>query len=83
MHHAAVGHTENHMDRMMKFAAVGAAALVLVLVLVYGPVIAAFAVAGSAFGVMFTLMVMEALHAVGRWRLELPWTLHRHTRTKT
>lgn len=71
------------MDRNWRMAAVGAALIALVLVFVYGPMAAAFMVAGVAFVVMFSLMGMEAAHAIGQWRLAHPWARrHRRTRTK-
>jgi hypothetical protein len=53
---------------------------VLVLVLVYGPIVTAFVVAGASFALMIGMIAMSGIHAFGEWRRGHPWTLRR---TKT
>ena len=68
------------MDRMLNIGIVGAAVVVLVLVVFYGPLVAPFIVAGAAFAFMVIMMVAAGIHAFDRWRQGHGWTL-RHTKT--
>ena len=68
------------MDRTFKLAVGGAAVVVLLLVLFYGPLVTAFIVAGSSFALMIAMIAMSGIHALGRWRRRHPLLLHR-TRT--
>ena len=68
------------MDRTFKLAVSGAAVTVLVLVLVYGPVVAAFVVAGASFALMIGMIALSGAHAFEQWWRRQPWTLRR-TRT--
>ena len=56
------------MDRLITLAATGAALTILAIVLLYGPVVAAFIVAGSSFVLMIGMIALSGLHAVERWR---------------
>jgi len=71
---------ESLMDRTFKLAVGGAAVVVLLLVLFYGPLVTGFIVAGSSFALMIAMIAMSAFHALGRWRRRHPVLLHR-TRT--
>ena len=68
------------MDRIFTVAAAGAAVTVVVMVLVYGPVVAAFVVAGSSFALMIGLIALSGVHTVEHWWRGHPLTLRR---TKT
>ena len=68
------------MDRTFKLAVSGAAVTVLVLVLVYGPVVTAFVVAGASFALMIGMIALSGAHAFEQWWRGQPWTLRR-TRT--
>jgi hypothetical protein len=68
------------MDRIFTLAATGAALTVAALVLVFGPVVAAFVVAGSSFALMIGLIALSGVHAVEHWFRGHPLTL-RHTKT--
>ena len=68
------------MDRTFKLAVSGAAMTVLVLVLVYGPVVTAFVVAGASFALMIGMIALSGVHALEHWWRGHPWTLRR---TKT
>ena len=68
------------MDRTFKLAVSGAAVTVLVLVLVYGPVVTAFVVAGASFALMIGMIALSGAHAFAQWRRGQSWTLRR---TKT
>ena len=50
---------------------------VVVLVLVYGPVVTAFIVAGASFALMIALIAMSGMHAFNHWWRGHPWTLRR------
>jgi hypothetical protein len=56
------------MDRTLNIAIVGAAFTVLVLVIFYGPLVAAFVVAGSSFALAIGMMLMAGVQAFDRWR---------------
>jgi hypothetical protein len=68
------------MDRIFTLAATAAALTVVAIVLVFGPVVAAFVVAGSSFVLMIGLIALSGVHAVEHW-----WRGHAFTlrRTKT
>ena len=68
------------MDRIFLVAATGAALTVAALVLFFGPVVAAFVVAGSSFALMIGLIAISGVHAVEQWWRCHPLTLRR---TKT
>lgn len=68
------------MDRTFSLAVAGAVMTVVVLVLVYGPVVTAFVVAGASFVLMIALIALSGVHAVDHWRRSHSWTLRR---TKT
>ena len=68
---------ESLMDRTFKLAVGGAAVVVLLLVLFYGPLVTAFIVAGSSFALMIAMIAMSGIHAIGRWRRRHPLLLHR------
>ena len=68
------------MDRTFKLAVSGAAVTVLVLVLMYGPVVTAFVVAGASFALMIGMIALSGVHAFEQWWRGQPWTLRR---TKT
>jgi hypothetical protein len=68
------------MDRTFSLALSGAVMAVVVLVLVYGPVVTAFVVAGSSFALMIVLIAFSGVHAFDHWRRSHSWTLRR---TKT
>ena len=65
------------MDRTFKLAISGAAVAVVVLVLVYGPVVTAFFVAGASFALMIVLIALSGMHAFGHWWRGHPWTARR------
>lgn len=50
---------------------------VVAIVLVFGPVVAAFVVAGSSFVLMIGLIVFSGVHAVEHWWRGHSWTLRR------
>ena len=50
---------------------------VVVLVLVYGPVVTAFVVAGASFALMIVLIALSGMHAFGHWWRGHPWTMRR------
>ena len=77
---AAADDTETLMDRTFNLAVLGAVMTVVVLVLVYGPVVTAFVVAGSSFALMIAMIALSGVHAFGHWRRSHSWTLRR---TKT
>ena len=56
------------MDRLITLAAAGAALTILAIVLLYGPVVAAFIVAGSSFVLMIGMIALSGVHAIERWR---------------
>ena len=64
------------MTRIMKLAAWTAAMVGIVLAALYGPVLAAFLFVGAAFALIAGLMLRQALHAIGDWRLDHPWKVH-------
>ena len=66
------------MDRMMKIAAIGTGLTLLLMIVVLGPIMAAFIVAAFAFVVMFSLLVVEGVRAFEQWRLSHPWALPWH-----
>jgi hypothetical protein len=68
------------MDRTFTVAVSGAAMTVLVLAIIYGPVVAAFIVAGSSFALIVVLIALSGVHSVERWWRSHPLTLRR---TKT
>ena len=68
------------MDRVFNLAAAGAALTVAALVLVFGPVVAAFVVAGSSFALMIGLIAVSGVHALEHFWRSHPLTLRR---TKT
>ena len=68
------------MDRTFNVAVSGAAMSVLVLVLVYGPIVTAFVVAGASFALMIGMIALSGVHALEHWWRGHPWTLRR---TKT
>jgi len=72
--------TEPYMDRTLTFAVAGAAITAVVLVLAFGPVVAAFIVASTSFVLMFAVMMVTGFHHFERWRHSHHLTLHR---TKT
>ena len=63
------------MDRTFKLAVSGAAVTVLVLVLVYGPVVTAFVVAGASFALMIGMIALSGAHAFEQWWRGQAWTL--------
>ena len=65
------------MDRLFTVAATGAALTVVAIVLVFGPVVAAFVVAGSSFVLMIGLIVFSGVHAIEHWWRGHAWTLRR------
>ena len=65
------------MDRIFTLAATAAALTVVAIVLVFGPVVAAFVVAGSSFVLMIGLIVFSGVHAVEHWWRGHSWTLRR------
>jgi len=67
------------MDRMLSIGIVGAAFVVLVLVVFYGPLVAAIIVAGAAFTLMVVMMMLAGIHAFDRWRQGHGWTLRQKT----
>ena len=60
------------MDRIFIVAATGAALTVAALVLFFGPVVAAFVVAGSSFALMIALIAISGVQAVEHWWRGLP-----------
>jgi hypothetical protein len=68
------------MDRTFKLAVSGAAVAAVVLVLLYGPVVTAFVVAGASFVLMIGMIALSGVHAFAQWRRSHPLTLRR---TKT
>ena len=68
------------LDRLFTFAAVGAALTVVALVVVVGPVMTAFIVAGSSFVLVIGMIALSGVHAFEHWWHGHSWTLHR---TKT
>ena len=68
------------MDRIWTLAATAAALTVVAIVIVLGPVVAAFVVAGSSFVLMIGLIALSGVHAVEHWWRGHPSTLRR---TKT
>ena len=68
------------MDRTFKLAVSGAAVTVLVLVLLYGPMVTAFVVAGASFALMLGMIALSGAHAFEHWWRGQPWGLRR---TKT
>ena len=56
------------MDRLITLAAAGAALTILAIVLLYGPVVAAFIVAGTSFVLMIGMIALSGVHALERWR---------------
>ena len=68
------------MDRIFLVAATGAALTVVALVLFFGPLVAAFVVAGSSFALMIGVMAFAGVQALERWWHGHSWTLRR---TKT
>jgi len=77
---ALTDRTEPKMDRIFTLAATAAALTVVAIVLVFGPVVAAFVVAGSSFVLMIGLIAFSGVHAVEQWWRGHPSMLHR---TKT
>jgi hypothetical protein len=67
------------MDRMLSIGIVGAAFAVLALVVFYGPLVAAFMVAGVAFALMVGMMTVAAVHAFDQWRQGHGWTVRQKT----
>ena len=72
--------TEPKMDRIFTLAATAAALTVVAIVIVFGPLVAAFVVAGSSFVLMIGLIALSGVHAVEQWWRGHPSMLHR---TKT
>jgi hypothetical protein len=68
------------LDVLFTVAATGAALTVVALVVFFGPVVAAFVVAGSSFVLMIGMIALSGVHAFERWWRGHAWTLHR---TKT
>lgn len=68
------------MDRTFKLAVSGAALTVVVLVLLYGPVVTAFVVAGTSFALMVGMIALSGVHAFEQWRRSHGFSLRR---TKT
>ena len=63
------------MDRMLNLGIVGAAFVVLALVVFYGPLVAAIIVAGAAFALMVVMMTVAGIQAFDRWRRGHGWTI--------
>jgi hypothetical protein len=68
------------MDTWKKSAVIGAAVPTIIIAIVYGPLVAAFVVAGVGCALMVTLMAFVAVHSIAAWRLDHPDVFHRHTR---
>jgi hypothetical protein len=56
------------MDRMLTVAVSGAAIVALLLVLLYGPVVAAFIVASASFVLMMGVMAFRGVSLFEHWR---------------
>ena len=58
----------DRLDLLFTIAATGAALIVVALVVFFGPLVAAFVVAGSSFVLMIGMIALSGVHALGRWR---------------
>lgn len=59
------------------------AAVGVLLAVVFGPVVAGFAFAGGALGLILVLMGARAIRAIGDWRLEHAWKFGRKRASST
>jgi hypothetical protein len=68
------------MTPRMRLGAWAAGIVAVVLAVLYGPVIAGYVFVGAAFAIIAVLITMQAVRAIGDWRLDHPWKLHRRAK---
>lgn len=68
------------MTTTMKVGAWGAAAVAVILSVLFSPVLAGYVFVAAAFAVIAVLMAMQLAQAISDWRLDHPWKFHRRTK---